>query len=114
MSYLSSAFKGLVAGSIITPIVTKVFIVPLYFDSQIHKEIHYIQQEMEYVGWHIRHLEEERVSGRRAISTSNILWSSSMMIICTYIDYYSKSSYLFIYLLTYLFICLMYDFNLHF
>ncbi|KGU25474.1 hypothetical protein MGI_04378 [Candida albicans P75016] len=60
MSYLSSAFKGLVAGSIITPIVTKVFIVPLYFDSQIHKEIHYIQQEMEYVGWHIRHLEEEK------------------------------------------------------
>ena len=60
MSYLSAGFKGLLAGSIVTPIITRFFIVPFYFDSQIHKEIHYIQQELDYVGWHIRHLEEDK------------------------------------------------------
>ncbi|CAI5759701.1 unnamed protein product [Candida verbasci] len=60
MSMLSSSFKGLVAGSIITPVVTKFFIVPYCFDNQVSKEIHYIQQEMEFVGWNVRHLQEEK------------------------------------------------------
>lgn len=61
LAYFSTGFKGLLAGSIITPIVTKFIIVPLYFNPlDTMKEIHYIQQEMEYVGWNVRHLQEEK------------------------------------------------------
>ncbi|CAK9441570.1 uncharacterized protein LODBEIA_P54380 [Lodderomyces beijingensis] len=62
MSYLSTGLKGLIAGALVTPVVTKCVIVPIYYNpaKDAMKEIHYIQQEMEYVGWNVRHIQEDR------------------------------------------------------
>ncbi|KAG7666284.1 uncharacterized protein J8A68_000179 [[Candida] subhashii] len=59
-SFLSTGlFKGLLAGFIVPPIVAKFVIIPYMVDPNFLKEIHYIQQEVEYVGWTVRHLQED-------------------------------------------------------
>ena len=60
MSPMMSTFKGLVAGAVITPIIAKYIIAPRMFDPNVMKEIHYIQKELDLVGWNVRHMEEER------------------------------------------------------
>lgn len=55
-----STLKGLVVGAVITPIVAKYVIAPRMYDPNIMKEIHYIQKELDFVGWNVRHLEEEK------------------------------------------------------
>lgn len=60
MSPMMSTFKGLVAGAVITPIIAKYIIAPRMFDPNVMKEIHYIQKELDFVGWNVRHMEEER------------------------------------------------------
>ncbi|KAI5958502.1 uncharacterized protein KGF55_005762 [Candida pseudojiufengensis] len=76
-SFIATGFKGLIAGSIVTPIVTKYVISPMYFDPQVMKEIHYIQQEMEFVGWNVRHLQEQKGFKEEELYTPNTFYAQS-------------------------------------
>ncbi|EGW31096.1 uncharacterized protein SPAPADRAFT_142796 [Spathaspora passalidarum NRRL Y-27907] len=58
-SVLSTGLKGLVAGLVIPPVVTKFVIIPYLFRNNF-KEIHYIQHELDHVGWLVRGLEENK------------------------------------------------------
>ncbi|KAK6199277.1 uncharacterized protein RJT21DRAFT_121587 [Scheffersomyces amazonensis] len=50
---------GLLTGLAVPPLLTKFVLFPVFVQSK-YDEINTIKQELEFVGWNVRHLEEDR------------------------------------------------------
>lgn len=59
MSLTRPFFTGLFFGLIVPPVLTKIVVKPKWIDTKFD-EAEDIRHEIDHIGWHIRHLQEEK------------------------------------------------------
>lgn len=52
-------YIGFISGLIVPPVVTKMVLEPIFIQRK-YEEIDNIKLDVDYIGWHVRNLEEER------------------------------------------------------